>query len=390
MAIVDIQLLTFIMKNQIKKYLTVLFGFVLSSCSNGQTKVAKNGIETLNNKINKEQFELLYDNTKLFPDDTQLSLALIKNGKIYFIGTKRINDTIKLIENYKSTFEIGSITKVFTSTLLSNFVNDQKLKLDDNIQDYLDFKINSENKITFKQLANHTSGLPRLPSNLNLLFVEKDNPYKDYDQEKLINYLTGEVELNKESGIKYEYSNLGAGLLGFELVTISKLSYESLLQKKIFTKYEMVNSTSRRENIQTKLVKGLKPNGETTSNWDFDVLAGGGAIFSTIEDLSKFALAQFDNTNKELALTHKPTFKVNDNMSIGLGWHILKRKNGSELIWHNGGTGGYTSSMALDLENTNGIIILSNVSAFNKKRRNIDKLCFELIKTLDKKITKDQ
>ncbi|TPV35369.1 beta-lactamase family protein [Paucihalobacter ruber] len=368
-----------------KKYVTAFFALVISSCSNGQTTIAENGIETSNNTINKEQSELLFDNTKSFPNNTQLSIALIKNGEIDFIGIERTNDTIKLIENYKHTFEIGSITKVFTATLLSNFVNNQELKLDDPIQDYLDFKINTENVITFKELANHTSGLPRLPSNLNLLLVDQDNPYKDYDKEKLINYLTTEVTLNQEPGIAYEYSNLGAGILGFELATISKSSFESLLQENIFTKYQMVNSTSTKAHIKTTLVKGLKPNGITTSNWDFDVLAGGGAIFSTVEDLSKFALAQFDDTNNELALTQKPTFKINDQMSIGLGWHILKRKNGGEVIWHNGGTGGYTSSMALDLENKNGIIILSNVSAFNEKMGNIDQLCFGLIKTLDKK-----
>ena len=291
----------------------------------------------------------------------------------------------KLIENYKNVFEIGSLTKVFTATLLSNFVNAQKLKLDDNIQDYLEFKINSQNEITFKELANHTSGLPRLPSNLNLFNVNQDNPYKDYNKEKLIEYLKSEIRLNQEPGLKYEYSNLGAGILGFELAVISNSTYESLLQEKIFSKYKMVNSTSKRENIQFDLVKGLKPNGKTTSNWDFNVLAGCGGIFSTVEDLSKFALAQFNNENNELILTQKPSFKVNDHMSIGLGWHILKRKNGGKLIWHNGGTGGYTSSLALDLENLNGIIILSNVSAFNKKMGNIDQLCFKLIKALDEK-----
>ena len=368
-----------------RKYLTALIGLVLSGCSNGQTTVAENGIEISNDGLTKKQSEILFDNTKSFPNNTQLSIALIENGEIDFIGIQRKNDTIKLIENYKNAFEIGSITKVFTATLLSNLVNAQELKLNDNIQDYLDFKIKSENRITFKELANHTSGLPRLPSNLNLLLVDQDNPYKVYNEEKLISYLTKEVELNQEPGLKYEYSNLGAGILGFELATISKSSFESLLQEKIFTKFKMTNSTSRRENLETKLVKGLKPNGKTASNWDFDALAGGGAIFSTVEDLSKFGLAQFDNTNSELILTQKPTFRVNDNMSIGLGWHILKRKNGGELIWHNGGTGGYTSSMALDLGNKNGIIILSNVSAFNKEMRNIDQLCFALIKTLDVK-----
>lgn len=375
----------FNMKKQLKKYVIALVGLILSGCVNGQTTNAVNGIEISDKAINKEQGELLFDYTRSFPNNTQLSLALIKNGEVDFIGIERRNDTLKLVENDTYVFEIGSITKVFTATLLSNYVIDQTLKLDDNIQDYLDFKINGENEITFRQLANHTSGLPRLPSNLNLLLIDQDNPYKDYDKEKLKDYLTSKIKLNQEPGIKYQYSNLGAGILGFELATISRSSYEALLQDKIFAKYNMANSTIKRENIKTTLVKGLKPNGDITSNWDFDVLAGGGAILSTVEDLSKFALAQFDNNNNELSLTQKPTFKVNDQMQIGLGWHIVKRKSGGELIWHNGGTGGYTSSMALDLENKNGVIILSNVSAFNKDMGNIDQLCFGLIKTLDKK-----
>jgi CubicO group peptidase (beta-lactamase class C family) len=364
------------------KYLTVIIGIILSSCSNGQ-KIAMNGIENTNNGINKQQSELIFNNTKTFPNNTQVSIAIIKNGNIDFTGIERINDSIKLVENYQDVFEIGSITKVFTATLLSNLINNQKKKLNDNIQDYLDFKINLEEKITFKELANHTSGLPRLPSNLNSLVEDQNNPYKNYNKDNLKEYLTSEIKLNQEPGLKYEYSNLGAGILGFQLAFISNSSYESLLQEKIFQKYKMGNSTSKRKNIKSKLVKGLKPNGEITSNWDFDVLAGGGAIFSTVEDLSKFALAQFDKKNNELTLTQKPTFKVNENMKIGLGWHILKRKNSGEIIWHNGGSGGYTSSIALDIENKNGIIILSNMSAFNKKMGNIDQLCFRLLKTLD-------
>ena len=372
-----------VMKTHIRSYLIAVLGLLLSSCSEGQNTDAENYIDVSNYVINKEQSDLIFENTKSFPNNTQLALAMVKNGSINFIGIERINDTLRTTENYNSAFEIGSITKVFTATLLSNFVNEQQLTLDDNIQDYLDFKMKSEDKITFKQLANHTSGLPRLPSNLNFFFVDRDNPYKDYNREMLIDYLTNKVELNQEPGTTYEYSNLGAGVLGFVLASISDASFESLLQDNIFARYKMPNSATNKEQIQTKLVKGLNTSGAFTSNWDFDVLAGGGAIFSTVEDLSKFALAQFDPENNELRLTQKPTFKVNDQMSIGLGWHIIKRKNGGELIWHNGGTGGYTSSMALDLERKNGVIILSNVSAFNSKQGHIDQLCFALIKTLD-------
>lgn len=377
--------MSFIMKNRVRELCTALIGLTLLSCSNGQTTIAEDGIERANTGIDKNQSELIFDNIKGFPDNTELSIALIKNGKPQFVGVQRIKDTIKLIDNYRDAFEIGSITKVFTSTLLSNLVIEEKLRLEDNIQEYLDYETKLTKKITFKELANHSSGLPRLPSNMNMLFVDRDNPYKDYDEQKLEEYLSSEIELNQKPGAKYEYSNLGAGILGSVLANISNTSYEDLLQEKIFQRYKMANSTSKKENLKTKLVKGLKPNGEIASNWEFDVLAGGGAIISTVEDLSKFALAQFNDENSELILTQKPTLKVNENMSIGLGWHIVKRQNGGELIWHNGGTGGYTSSMALDPEDKNGTIILSNVSAFNKNMRNIDHLCFELMKTLDEK-----
>lgn len=97
----------------------------------------------------------------------------------------------------------------------------------------------------------------------------------------------------------------------------------------------------------------------------------------------KFAAAQFDPKNKELALRRIPTFEVNENMKIGLGGHILKSKNGEDLFWHNGGTGGY-SSMILNTNDKTAIIILSNLSAYHTKASNIDKLCFELINQTEK------
>ena len=103
------------------------------------------------------------------------------------------------------------------------------------------------------------------------------------------------------------------------------------------------------------------------------------------EDLAKFACAQFNLKNKDLALTRKPTFVVNDKMKIGLGWHILKSENNSQIFWHNGGTGGYSTSMAINIESKTAVIILSNVSAFNPEMKKIDNLCFELINKLIKK-----
>jgi len=336
-----------------------------------------------NKLITKQQSEIIFENAKKFPNRTQIAIAIIKDGKVNYFGINKENDTISTIDNKKSIFEIGSITKVFTSTLLSNFVKDKKIKLNDNINDYLNLTFNNGTKISFKTLANHTSGLPPLPSNLDLTKVNPQNPYKEYNKQELVEYLTKHLIISQKS--KYEYSNLGAGLIGYTLSEIENISYDSLLRTKIFSKYNMLNTTTDLNKVNGKLVKGQDASGNEVSNWELSVLAGAGGILSTVEDLSKFAIAQFDCSNKELKLTRQKTFEINDNMSIGLGWHIIKSKSGSILNWHNGGTGGYSSSMAIDMKSKNGIIILSNVSAFNPKMGNIDKLCFELMETLEKK-----
>tara|TARA_R110002020_G_scaffold277997_2_gene493406 strand:- start:577 stop:1020 length:444 start_codon:yes stop_codon:yes gene_type:complete len=145
----------------------------------------------------------------------------------------------------------------------------------------------------------------------------------------------------------------------------------------------MQNSTADINKLKGNIVRGLNNEGKEVPNWEFSVLAGAGGIFSTVEDLSHFAVSQFDYTNKELKLTRKKTFELNEKMDIGLGWHTLKSQSKNLWYWHNGGTGGYSSSMVIDDKSKNGIIILSNVSAFNPNMGNIDKLCFGLMKTLE-------
>jgi CubicO group peptidase (beta-lactamase class C family) len=321
--------------------------------------------------------EIIFSKSKDLPNNTQLSIALIQNGKTNYYGIIKVNDTIKPNENQNKIFEIGSITKVFTSTILASLVIDKKLKLINEINSNYSFPFKNNIKISFESLANHTSGLSRLPENLNL--SNESNPYKNYGKKEIEEYLKNLLKLENEPSEIYSYSNLGAGLLGYTLGLSQKMSFQKLLEKRVFDKYKMTSSFTTSKNLDNRLVKGIDQNGEFVSNWEFDVLFGGGGILSTTEDLVKFANAQFNPKNKELALTRKPTFDINEGMKIGLGWHILKTEKGFNWIWHNGGTGGYSSSMVLDPEKKNGVIILSNVSAFNPKMENIDKLCFELM-----------
>ncbi len=323
----------------------------------------------------KEISKIVFSRTKNFPNKTQSSIAIIKNDTTAYYGVIKTKDTIKPIENQNKIFEIGSITKVFTASVLASLVKEGKIKLSDNINKYYPFTFHNNHKITFESLANHTSGLPALPNNFDL--SNSQNPYRNYDIKKLNIYLKDSLNLDN-SPEKYSYSNLGAGLLAHSLGLSQKKAFKDILRDKILKKYKMENTFLEQKEFKT-LVKGRNAEGGLTSNWDFDVLFGAGGILSTTEDLAKFVQAEFNPQNEELSLTQKSTFKIDDSLEIGLGWHIKKTEDKNNLYWHNGGTGGYRSIIVFDPKAKNAIIILSNVSAFNQNNENIDKLGFDLI-----------
>lgn len=365
-----------------KKLLWFILLLIIYGCQNTTQKVAKNNQEIPLNKISHTQSEKIYNKSKLFPNKTQLSIAIIENGQSSFYGVLIENDKVLSVENRDNVFEIGSITKIFTSTLLSGLVIENKVELDDYINKYLKFQLKENQKITFKQLANHTSGLPGIPPNSDIELKENlrnPNPYKNYDEQKLIEYLSQTMELGDR---KMSYSNLGAALLGYTLSKIENKSYELLLQERVFSKYDMINSTTDRCQIKNKLIKGLDENGNVTPNSDLAIHVGAGGILSTTEDLAKFAIAQFDSVNKELALTRQKTFTIDENQDIGLGWGIIKNKSKGNWYSHFGATGGYSSAMTIDPTNRNGVIILSNVSYWNKNQSDIILLSTELLQTL--------
>jgi CubicO group peptidase (beta-lactamase class C family) len=134
------------------------------------------------------------------------------------------------------------------------------------------------------------------------------------------------------------------------------------------------------------LVVGRDSNGYPVSNWDFSVLAPAGGLLSNVEDLSKYVLSQFKDSNPELELMRHKTLHVDVQRDMGLGWHIVNSMETSDkLFTHGGGTGGYTSSILVDLKNQIGIVILSNVSSFNPSQDKIELLSYDLIKSMRKK-----
>src|SRR3974390_2838867 len=131
-------------------------------------------------------------------------------------------------------FEIGSISKVFTSLLLADMVNRKQVALDDPAAKYLPETVKmperSGKSITLLDLSTHSSGLPPLPSNLKL--KDPRNPYADYSVDDLYQFLSG-YTLPRDPGSEFEYSNLGGGLLGHVLACRAGTDYESLIRIRI-------------------------------------------------------------------------------------------------------------------------------------------------------------
>lgn len=265
-----------------------------------------------------------------------------------------------------TVFEIGSVTKVFTSLLLADMVQRGEVALTDPVAKYLPPEVKMPERggrqITLQDLATHTSGLPRLPSN----FTPKDpaNPYADYSVDQLYQFLSS-YQLTRDIGSKYEYSNLGGGLLGHVLARRAGMSYEELVQTRICRPLGMRSTgIALSPDMKSRLAIGHDPELKPVANWDLPTLAGAGALRSTANDLLTFLAANLGYTKSPLTLamasmlaTRRPAGMA--GLEIGLGWHILTR-DGVEIVWHNGGTGGYRTFIGYDLKRRVGVAVLSN------------------------------
>ena len=268
-----------------------------------------------------------------------------------------------------SVFEIGSITKTFTATTLADMIVKGEVRLDDPVAKYLpsSAKVPSRNgrEITLVDLATQSSGLPRMPSN----FAPKDqsNPYANYTEQQAIDFVSS-YQLTRDVGSKYEYSNLGMGLLGIALSHRENVGYEQLVRKHVIDPLQMNDTrVTFTPSMRERLALGHDDAGRVVSNWDIPGLAGAGALRSTVNDMLKYLAANVDPAHSPLApaieMTHVKRHETdNPNLNLGLAWHILTTPNGNNITWHNGGTGGYRTFTGFDPVRHAGIVVLSNSS----------------------------
>lgn len=247
-------------------------------------------------------------------------------------------------------FEIGSITKTMTAALLASLVGDGVVALDDEIGRWLDAGPNAG--ITLAQLATHTSGLPRLAPNQP---TEVTNPYRDFTAERAEKGLRA-VTRTPDAG--HLYSNFGYQLLGLVLERASGHGYQDLLAERLLGPLGMTCSGVGGAGGGTRLTghEGGKPAGR----WDF-ALPGPGAVEATVGDLARYLSACLappaDPLGAAIRLCEQPRVQMDGGNVGGLAWIII-----GGLLFHNGGTGGFSASVVIDQAAGHAVGALVNTS----------------------------
>lgn len=288
-------------------------------------------------------------------------VGIFENGTVQYHSFGVTNLETNEAVTPKTLFEIGSITKTFTCSMAAMLSQNHQLNFSDPAQKYLPAKMvlpeRNGKVITVEQLATAHSGLPRMP--LNFQPHDPSNPYIDYREEELT-YFISNYDLTRDPGSEYEYSNLGMGLLGFMLTRVKEKPYGKLIEELITKPLGMNHTFISGMRTEKPIASGYAdkiPMKAWTWN-DQSVITGAGGIVSNAEDMMKYMAAQLNSTSPPataFALTHQPKAAAG-KMKIGYGWHIRDEN----IVWHNGGTGGFRSFVGFDKTKKKAIVILSN------------------------------
>ena len=251
-----------------------------------------------------------------------------------------------------TVYELGSLSKIFTSLLLADAVLRDEINLyaAANATNPAGIRLPSRDGRSIKwiDLSTHRSGLPRLPANLPV--TDLVNPYREYDSKKAAEFLN-RYELPRQPGESQEYSNIGVSVLGYLIAQKAGKPYEDLLRERIAEPLKMTDCTVSLSSDQVKrLATPHNKFGSATSPWTFADLPGAGGVHATMRDMMRFAKAQLNPPSGTLGEAidlawNQHTEADESGPAMGLGWMIA---GDGQTRWHNGETGGFASALFIN------------------------------------------
>lgn len=301
-----------------------------------------------------------------------LSVGVIRKDKFhlyYFGSTQKDKNSLPVTT---SLYEIGSITKTFTSMLLAQAVVDEKVNLKDDIRKYLkgsypNLEFNGK-PVQLIHLANLTSGLPdNLPENMPP-FQTKERESQLFELKKIHDGYTRSqflqdlhtVKLSREPGLNPAHSNTAAQLLGFLLENIYGMSYADLLQKYVTGPLNMKHTfISVPTSEKGFCVKGYNEKGILMPEIPKDA-GSAGVLKSSLADMMKYVNYHLKEKDKRVVLSHTLFWGNYENFGIGLNWYLKTNFDEKRRIWTSGGTFGFSSYSVLYPEADFAVVTLAN------------------------------
>jgi len=294
-------------------------------------------------------------------------------SRIYSAG-KLDNGTERMVDG-DTVFEIGSVTKAFTALLLLDMAQRGDVKFDDPVARYLPESVkvptHGGKEITLFNLTAQDSGLPFNADNHS--GADWNERFSSYTVPKMYEFL-GSYQLAQDPGAKYQYSNIGMGLLGHVMERKSGKDFETLMKERICAPLQMDSTgITLTPEINARLAMGHDEAGKPEDHYEMPAVAGAGAMRSTANDLLKFAAAQVGLTRSPLLpLVERSHVVVHDDAKVrdqfeghsALPWFDEGVWNppGSELLGHAGGRCGSNSFVGFDLKQHVGVVVLTNQS----------------------------
>lgn len=295
-----------------------------------------------------------------------LSLALVDGAEVQFLSAGLSSAVQGQPVDADTLYEYGSITKTFTGLLLADMVLRKELALTDPVEAVLPKGVKLRDSqgaaIQWIDLATHRSGLPRLPANMNP--TSTDDPYNGYNLDDLWSFGSS-WKPERARDAKWEYSNLGYGLLAEALALRATRSYEALLRERVLGPLGLMDmSLALRGKTIPGLTRGHNGQRQSVANWRFEAMAGAGALVGSAKALARYAqaaLGVFDHPLKDaFALATK---RHADGPALinpmALGW-LIAPLDGRQLVTHDGGTGGFSSSVVIDPMRRRAALVLAN------------------------------
>jgi len=325
--------------------------------------------------INDKANELIQVLMKKHPH-TLLTIGVLRKGE----ATLKLFDKTGEIPYESHLYEMGSIGKTFTTSLLAKYVSEGKMKLDDSVAKYIPELNDGKYYPTLKRLATHTAGYSEAFNiheswklSLKILWhnviLRKQQLCQDvYTMDKTEMLRLARVAKLKDKDYPWTYSNYGMSLLGQAIAHVAGKEFSTLMNE--FTQQELQLPNTFTAFNYDQLIQGYDVKNReiipAIAEPNEHFIPAGIGMLTTAEDLLKYAHLNLAETPDYLTVAHEYHAKGSENtdMDMALGWWLNTRE---KIWWHGGNTNGFASSMAFTKEKDFAVVILANVESYEER-----------------------